>query len=498
MDKKYFMGIDIGTSNIKGSVFSTEGEYLENYSISYNSYFPLENYYEQDPDDWVNGSLKIIEKLLNKIPVIKNFDALALSTQGGTFVPVDVNFDPLYRAITWQDRRAADLLYKNRKIRNKNIFFYNRTGWRLDSNISILPLYWLKENKKHIFEKIHKILFVNDYVQNKLCNNGYQDPSNASITLFFNIINGIWDKDILSLFDFDVDRFSKIKNSGELVGYLNENICESLRIQDKVKVYNGGHDQYCTALGAGILNEEGILLSTGTAWVIFKMLDKPLLDSKFFFAIGRNIIIGKFGLIYTIPAAGASIKWFASNVMDINKESEMFELIDKNSIEFLNLRNKIIFYPYLTGAFGPDFDTNKRSSFHNIDISHNNLDLVKAIMEGVGFQLKKILMVLQKKGIKSPRLKMVGGGTNSKVWPQIISDIIGKEIYISRDKDVACRGASMIAAVGAGYFKNYNEAFDKIGCKFITVRPRREFINFYNKKFINFIRKFNSQDIIRS
>ena len=489
MNTKYIIGIDVGTTNIKGSLYSSVGDLVANYSISYESYTPEESYHEQNPDDWVDGFLKVLEKLLLNNNIKENLEAMSLSTQGGTVIPVDKNFKNLCKAITWLDRRSTETLKNNKKLLEKNIEFYNKTGWRLDTNISFMPLYWLRENRREVFDKIHRVLYVNDYVLKKITGSSYQDPSNSSITLFYNVTTGKWDRDILDLLGFDESKFSEVKNSGEVVGYLNEDICKRLGIKSRVNVINGAHDQFCAGIGAGILDESEMLLATGTAWVIFKMLNKPLLDSKRFFAIERflikkNNIKNKFGLIYSIPSAGASLRWFAKNVMNLDSENKLFKIIDKNADKLASIKNNIIFYPYLTGAFGPDFDTEKKASFLNMEIGHTYLDLIKAIMEGIGFQFKKILATLAEKEIKPKSLKMTGGGAKSKIWPQVIADITNLNILVpeNKDEDFASKGAAIIAGCGAGIFSSLEKGYNKLKSEFKTIRPNSRNVEFYKSK----------------
>ena len=494
MNIKYIIGIDIGTTNIKGSIYSSNGDFIASSSSAYESYTPKESYHEQNPNDWVDGSLQVLAKLLIKNDIKDNQESISLSTQGGTVVPVDRNFKPLCRAITWLDRRSEETLNNNKKLLAKNIEFYNKTGWRLDTNISFMALWWLKENKREVFNKIHRVLYVNDYVLKKITDMNYQDPSNASISLFYNIKAGKWDKDILSLLDFNENNFSEVKNPGEAVGYLNKSICKKLNIKGRIKVINGSHDQFCAGVGAGMLDESEILLATGTAWVIFKMLEKPLLDFKRFFAIERFLVKDgnvkdKFGLVYTIPAAGVSLRWFSTKVMNLDSEDKLFEIIDENIGKLTKIKNNIIFYPYLTGAFGPDFNTERKASFLNIEIGHDCLDLVKAIMEGVGFQFKKILEVLAEKGIKPQSIKMTGGGAKSKIWPQVIADITNLDILVpkNKDEDFASKGAAIIAGYGAKIFSSLEEGYDKLKSEFKIIRPNPENVGFYKNKFRLFL-----------
>ena len=340
---EYICGIDIGTTNIKGALYSLRGNMIASHSVAYESYTPREGFHEQEPRDWVQSVIEVLENIMSRTSG-KGLKAISLSTQGGTIVPVDSSYNPLTRALTWLDRRGEEVLRERKDLQEKNIDVYNKTGWRLDSGMSFLAIEWLKKNRSDIFRNTHKILYVNDYVLKKLSGNNIQDPSNASITLFYNVTQGRWDSELLDLAGLDENKFSPVRPSGEVIGILDRKITSKLGIEDEVLLINGGHDQYCSGIGAGIFNEDDILIATGTAWVIFKMLEKPVFDSKRFFSIGRNVIRDKFGLIYTIPTAGASLNWFAKKIMNFEDERELFKIIDSDSEYMTGLLNNIIYH----------------------------------------------------------------------------------------------------------------------------------------------------------
>ena len=170
-------------------------------------------------------------------------------------------------------------------------FFYRQMPEVVDKGylyIAQPPLLKIGKGKNEIYFKNEREL--NDYVLKRIADSEIQDPSNASITLLYNISMGKWDKRILEYLGLSVEQLSKVKKSGEVAGNIKKEIRRKLRIKNEVKVINGGHDQYCAAVGAGITDSGQILLSTGTAWVIFKMLEQHLLDTDNFFSVGRNII----------------------------------------------------------------------------------------------------------------------------------------------------------------------------------------------------------------
>ena len=269
----------------------------------------------------------------------------------------------------------------------------------------------------------------------------------------------------MELIGFDNSKFSEVKDSGEVIGFLDKKISGRLGLNPGVKLINGGHDQYCAGIGAGIFNEDEILLATGTAWVIFKMLDKPIFDTDRFFSIGRNIMKDKYGFIYSIPSAGASLNWFAKKIMNFKNEKQLFDIIDRDYDIFTGISNQIIYHPYLTGAYGPDFNISRKADFLGIEIGHDYRDMVKAIMEGIGFQLMKILEVMKENNIRGNKIKMSGGGVRSTIWQKIIADITGLKILIPWDleEDLAVKGAAIVAGWGSGIFNSLEEGFKRLG-----------------------------------
>jgi xylulokinase len=487
-DDHFIIGIDIGTTNIKGSLYSTRGEFLEKDSVSYESYTPQIGYHEQDPEDWVRGFNLILERLLKYPKAKERLRAIALSNQGGTVIPVDRDYMPIGRAMTWLDSRGAELFEKDDFLKSKNIEFYRKTGWRLDSHISFGPLYWMKKYKEHEFKKIHKILFVNDYVLKKISGVSVQDPSNASISLLYNIIKGKWDIDILNYLGLSADNLSEVRGSGEVVGTLNDSITKKLGINNKVLVINGGHDQYCSSIGVGIFQQDQILLSTGTAWVVFKMLDDPIFDIENFFAIGRSILKGKYGLLYSLPASGGSINWFAKNLMDLKNEEKLFKIISENEEKLRTIKNRILFYPYLAGNFDPGYSLDIKATFYNIDISNSYLDLIKAIMEGVTFHIKNVFLSIKNKGVETRSIKMVGGGVKNNLWSQIVADILNIEVSVPKNtkEDFAVKGAAMLADHGLNPNNTIKESYNRFKSEFNTIKPIKENSDFYLEKYNDF------------
>lgn len=484
---KKIIGLDIGTTNIKGELYDIEGKLIDSLSYPYNIYFDINSQVEQDAEDWLEITIKILNYFFEKY---KNIKATGLSTQGGTIVPVDKDINPLRRAITWMDARAGS--QKDSILRRISVDkIYKITGWKLQSSLPLLQLCWVKENEKGIFDKTYKYMFVNDFIQNKLCGNGYVDYSNASITMLFDIVKKDWSDDLLSLIGIDKSKLSNIQKSDKIVGYFrNKKLSKNCA---DTSFSNSAHDQYCVALSSNILNNNKILLSTGTAWVIFVNTQNPYFND-YYYSPGVHILPDKYGLMSVVPTGGSVFNWFLNTFFENEKSKIKFlKSFEGDTEDILNLKDDCIFTPFFQGSFGPVWSDKIRGSFKNLSFNISKKNLFKAVLEGVAFQVKWILNTYIKLGIKIDSIKMIGGASKSKLQCQIISDITGLPVFIPKNMKLnyACRGAAMLACVSADIYKDFASVINVFKEEEMIISPREEFKDYYLDKFEKYLKIVN-------
>jgi len=482
MDK--IIGIDIGTTNIKGELYDTSGRLIDYLSYPYDIYFDKNSWAEQNAEDWLEITIKILNYFFEKY---KNIKIAGLSTQGGTLVPVDKNTSPLRRAITWMDGRAGaqkDSILK--RISTDEI--YKITGWKLQSFLPLLQLCWIKENEKNIFDNTYKYMFVNDFVQEKLCGNSYVDYSNASITMLFDIVKKDWSDELLNITGINKSKLSETQKSDAIVGYFkNEKLSKNCT---DVPFSNSAHDQYCVALSSNILNDNKILLSTGTAWAIFANTQKPYFN-EYYYSPGVHILPNKYGLVSVVPTGGSVFNWFLNNFFE-NEESKInfLKSTEEDTEKILSLKDDCIFTPLFQGSFGPVWSDKIKGSFENLSFDISRVNLFKAVLEGVAFQIKWIFDSLIKLGINIDSIKMIGGGAKSRLQCQILSDITGLPVYLPKNMKLnyACRGAAMLAGVSAKIYKDFKKVNDIFKEDELLILPREEVKDYYSEKFDNYLR----------
>jgi len=460
---KYILGIDVGTTRVKACIVDENGNIISS-SFSKNNLYSLdENKFEQDAKEIWYSVIKAVKGIPSKIKA--KVESLSISTQGGTLFPFDKNGNPLRRGISWMDLRAIYLSKKLLKHHSKN-FFFSITGRTPDIGcLPLLEIIYLKQNEKNIFRNTAKYLFVDSLLYYKMTGNIYIDPSNAIMTMLYDVKQNKWSEDILSLIGIKKEQLPEILPSGKEIGYLKPSVSKLLGLSYKVKVHIGGHDQYCAALGAGVIRTGDVMLSCGTAWAIVVVVDKPIFNLSSEFTPGPHVIESKYGLLTAISMAGIFIDWI-KELLKIKDYKDVNKLIKESSIG----SNGIIIIPSVEG----------KSLFSGISVNHSTSSILRASLEGLCFEVKRKLKFVKKMGVKLNSLTMVGGAAKNPIFSQIISDITGLNVKIPETSETGSLGAAILAGANKIYkirkefkpFKLNLKIYEEIFKKYINLKRR--------------------------
>lgn len=482
------LGIDVGTTATKTLLINQDGEVVALAQQEYEIIPSHNTWVEQDPENWWNAIVKTVRKVVKDDKTKKNIKGIGLSTQGGTLIPVDLKGKPLRKAITWLDQRAKE---QGKKLKGKfgDNFFYNRTGYKPHSGLPLLHICWLNDNEPELFEKVNKFLFVNDYIIYKLTGKYCMDPSDASITMLYNLRLGDWDEQLLQIAGISREKLSEIRYSGVPIGKLTSLSAKMLNLSQDVIVCSGGHDQYCASLGSGAFDDGNCLVSCGTAWVLLLSLDKAIFNAKSNIIPGRHVIKDKWGAMATISSGGVVMEWFKNNFIgsyiasNKEKENNIYDLYNKKAKGIPAGSNNLLFFPHFIGSTAPTWQSSAKGAVVGLTLSHSKYDIFKSIMESLGFEVLWNIEVIKGLGIGIKKIKMIGGATKSNLWPQIIAHITGEKISVPYVTEAACLGAAILAGAGAGVFKNPEEGFEKLQIKEKEIMPFQDNTVKYKKLF---------------
>lgn len=465
----YLCGIDVGTTTIKSSVFDERGRLLKTYSEGYPLITSPGGGVEQDARSWYDLSAATMKKCMSELPATDKA-YLSISAQGGSVVPVDENGEPLALAATWMDGRGEEFITELCTKYSRDEFF-KKTGKRPGKTSGL--------TKIKLFEHLNPAAYLTtlEYVNMRLTGRAVTDPTSAEMVALYDINNGGWQREILDVCGIDINKLPEIAPSGEIIGKLTPEAVSDSGLPEETYVVNGAHDQYIAAAGANVLSHGDVLLSTGTAWVVFGSAEKRNLNSSL--SIGPHVIPDMFGVFSSVPTGGAALDWVRGKILsDVD-----FETLDGEVMERIGKNKNLMCVPRFSG---------QEAVISGLELSTDGYDIALAVMEGVVFEVRTIFERFMADGYLPAKdisvfrdgkklLGMVGGAVKGKPWQTLVGAILG-DTAIYRDSNMTLIGTAVFAGVAAGIWKNYAEGSDAI-CDPVPLTSGAELRTFYDEKF---------------
>jgi xylulokinase len=476
----YILAFDIGTSAIKSILVSHDGRIVDSASYEYEVTSRHWSWAEQNPDSWWEGACHVTHTLIERNPKARNgIDVIGVSGHMLGCVPVDSGGRALRPAIIHADTRSSEEAEQiGELVGRENL--YHRTGCILSAQSSLAKILWLKRNEPEVFARAARFLQSKDFLAAQLVGDiDSTDYSDASHALLLDIHKKVYLTDLFAEFGLDAEKFPAIHRSTDVIGRVTKAAALALGISPGVPVIAGGGDGACANVGAGITaSGREIYCSIGTtAWIACNVPD-PIIDKKarLFDIISLN---GEsFGVYGTMQAAGKSIDW-ARGLFNIESDAAF----DREAALAPSGSDGLVFLPYIDGERSPIFDTRARGVFFNIDSHHRRSHFTRSVLEGISYGLRSILAVYRESGAVSG-LRLIGGGANSRLWRQILADVLGAEIQITdaHAGSITSLGVALAAGVSAGVYKNLDETASMVKVVDTTV-PLKENTAVYERLY---------------
>jgi len=461
MTKELLMGIDIGTQSTRVALLDTQGKVLSSSSTPQEMETPKPGWAEQDPDLWWRNVVNNIPKALEAASA-EPTDILAIGVCGQMHATVALDRDSnllSHGVQLWCDKRSADLVDAFKKGPHLDRAM-QRSGnppvpaW-LGFNIQ-----WLKTNQPDLYAHTWKFVTSQGYINYRLTGQIATDWTEASGSFLMNADTKSWSPELVSYLGLDMDKLAPLKPSVEVLGTLTPTAATQTGLIADTPVVVGAGDMLCMLISAGLTQPGRAADITGTASIMAVYVDEPVTDPRLMNL--HHAIPGwiPFGIS---DSGGGSLKWFKDNFCEAQIElalqsgQDVYDLLNPMAAQTEPGSEGLLFFPYLMGerSMGSPFS---KGVFFGLTPRSDKGALVRAIMEGVTFELRRTLEIVQDAGNQVDQIYTIGGGARSDLWSQIKADIYQKPVLTFEASEGGILGAAILAAVGVGVFPDVRTA----------------------------------------
>ena len=443
-----YIGVDLGSTNIKAAIYDKEFNLIDRQSRPVN-YIRDNGFVEFDAVKYFNDLVGLLEDML-KSNRVTQVEEVAFTGQAESLVVLGADGKPLMNAISWMDERSVE------ECKVLDAKFSPAVCEAVTGQMAVLPTWpatkilWLKNNRSEIYEAAATYMLLKDYIVYCLTGEKLSDMSIATFSFYFDIYKKVYWKEMLEAIGVSETQLPKLCEPCSVAGCLLSNLAEKMGIGSGTKINVGTLDHFAGMIGTGNIAPGGITLSTGTVMALATM-SGPDTPQNSGIAMHYGFIPDTHVMLPVAESGGVSLEWFKRSCMAVDYDTMNAELAKR-------AENELLFLPYLVGTNAPEFEAKANGVFWGLRQEHDAIDMAGAVMEGVSFVLRKNCDHIARNGVALKAIIATGGGAKSPIWCQMQADITGLPVAIPKEKEAACLGAAMIAAVSDGVFADYAAA----------------------------------------
>lgn len=489
--ERYILAHDLGTSGDKATLFDREGRLVASVTKAYDVNMFNGNWAEQNPEDWWRAVVEGTREIVAKVDP-QSIAAISFGAQSMGCLPVDKAGRALRPSIIHCDNRAAPQAEKLRHSISASEY-YTVTGNPISPIYSLEKMMWIRDNEPEVYKNTYKFINAKDYIVARLTGVIVSDATD-------NLGGGVLDLDsftysakIFEAAGVDLDKMPDIKPSTFIAGEISQAMSRETGLAVGTPVVIGAADGCAASIGAGCVTDNTTYLYIGSsAWISRTVAARPT-DSTGQMTTSVSPVPGLYFGYGTMQAAGTANKWLRDTIGEPEKRqaaqdnTSAYKLIDQLAATSQPGAGGVIFHPYLLGERCPRWNSDARAAFLGISANTTRANLLRAVLEGVAYNLRCIYDIVGgKERIKD--MVFIGGGAASPLWSGILADTLGCTLRVPHYIDEATSmGAAVIGAVGCGMFKDFSQVGSFIQIeKEYTPNPANKAV--YDDAF----RRFNS------
>lgn len=448
IQRKYYVGIDVGTTNAKCVIINDLLEIVSKESCEYSIESPKPGWAEQDPDMWWDTVWELCINVIGQFEYKRDITKIGVSGQMHGLVILDSSLKVIRPAILWNDQRSAAECKEIIERAGGEEALLEYTNNNMLTGYTGSKICWVQKNEVENSNRIHRIVMPKDYVRYKLTGEIFTDFTDASGTGLFNVKERCWSKELLNKIGIPIDWLPKVINSTDQSGVLKSELAEQLGLKKNVPIIAGAGDAVIQPLGSGIFDSSEGLLVIGTGGNVTIQSSKYIYNSKARLQFFCGVLPNSYMAMGVTLSAGGSLKWFRNLLLEgqipLTTYGELDLLAEKSPVG----ANRLLFLPYLSGERCPYPDEFARGAFIGMNPKTSLSDMVRAVMEGICFSLKDITDMMEQSDFVSKSFCLSGGGAKSEIWKQMMADVFDRRITtVAASSEGSAFAAAILAVI---------------------------------------------------
>lgn len=463
------LGIDCSTTAAKAVVWDRDGTALAAGRSGFRHTAPKPGWGEQDPVDWWTATREAIGQAVRQIDPSR-LAAMAITHQRETFACLDAAGHALRSAMLWLDTRATQEVAEHGSDR-----LHRLTGKPANTATSWYKMLWLRHHEPRVLESAAHVVDVHSYLVHRLTGEWRTSYGSVDPMGVLDLERFALDPGVIEAVGLTPAHFGEIVAPGEVLGTLRGAVAETLGLNPCLPVVAGLGDGQAAGLGVGITRPGQAYLNLGTGIVSGTFTADYTTDRAFRLMAGG--VPGSY-LAETFFGGGTyNLSWFVDRFSDIPPGPFGLDILPEQVLEAAAAdlpagSDGLLSLPYLTGVLSPYWDSTARGVLFGLSGRHGKAHMYRAILEGLAMEQRLSTTGAETAtGKTTDRFRVMGGGSRSALWCQILADVLQRPVEVARESEATCLGAAMLAASAAGLYGSVAEASSQMSGAGLTYEP---------------------------
>jgi len=438
-----YLGIDLGTSEVKLLLLDGDGRIVGTAGSALTLSSPEPLWSEQSPADWWRASGEAVSRLRSAHPAeFAAVRGIGLSGQMHGAVLLDEADTVLRPAILWNDGRSHAECAELEAVAPR---LHDIAGNLAMPGFTAPKLLWVRKHEPEVFERVASVLLPKDWLRLQLTGDKVSDPSDAAGTLWLDVARRDWSDELLAVCGLTRAHMPRLVEANQPSGVLRPELAKAWGLGPEVVIAGGAGDNAASAIGIGATQPGDGFISLGTSGVLFVVNDRYRPNPASAVHAFCHALPERWHQMSVMLSAASCLRWFCQLVG--SDEATLLAQLSSND----SAVNAPLFLPYLAGERTPHNDPFAAGVFHGLTALTNRADCTYAVLEGVTFGLADGLDALRAAGTEVHQLSLVGGGSRSHFWAQLIADALKVDIVLHTGSEAGgALGAARLGWLAAG------------------------------------------------